>query len=52
LRNLVPQDRLRLVHASRREGEKLAAAVDEFRTQLETQMVTSKRPPAYHRRTI
>ena len=50
LRSLVPQDRLRLVHASRTEGEKLAAAVSEFRTQLETRMVASSRPPAYHRR--
>jgi len=52
LRSLVPQDRLRLVHASRTEGALLAAAVSEFRTQLETQMVASNRPPAYSRRTI
>ena len=50
LRSLVPQDRLRLVYASRTEGEQLAAAVNEFRTQLETQTGTSNRPPAYHRR--
>ncbi|MFA4970327.1 MAG: hydrogenase iron-sulfur subunit [Sulfuritalea sp.] len=51
LRSLVPQDRLRLIYASRAEGERLAAAVNEFRTQLETQTVASSRPPAYHRRT-
>jgi coenzyme F420-reducing hydrogenase delta subunit/ferredoxin len=50
LRSLVPQDRLRLVYASRSENKQLAAAVKEFRTQLETQTVTSNRPPAYHRR--
>ena len=49
LRDLVPLDRLQLVAASRREGKRLAAAVSEFRTQLETQSDTA-RPPAYSRR--
>ncbi|MCX7154998.1 MAG: hydrogenase iron-sulfur subunit [Rhodocyclales bacterium] len=52
LRNLVPQDRLRLVYASRSEGEQLAAMVKEFKTQLATRLVTSNRPPAYSRRKI
>ncbi|MDP2795768.1 MAG: hydrogenase iron-sulfur subunit [Sulfurisoma sp.] len=51
LRSLVPQDRLRLVYASRSESRQLAAAIDEFRTQLETQTAISNRPPAYSRRT-
>ena len=50
LRNLVPLDRLQLVHASRSEGRQLAAAVNEFRTRLETDMTASTRPPAYSRR--
>ena len=50
LRSLVPQDRLRLVYASRNESGKLLAAVTEFRTQLETRSLTSSRPPAYSRR--
>ena len=50
LRSLVPQDRLRVVHASRRESKQLAAAVAEFRNELETRTVTSTRPPAYSRR--
>ena len=51
LRNLVPLDRLQLVEASRSDGKQLAAAVNEFRTQLENQTVASTRPPAYSRRT-
>ena len=51
LRSLVPQERLRLVFASRTEQNQLAAAVSEFRIQLETQAVNSSRPPAYSRRT-
>jgi coenzyme F420-reducing hydrogenase delta subunit/ferredoxin len=51
LRSLVPQDRLRLVYASRTEQNRLATAVSEFRNQLETQTVNSNRPPAYTRRT-
>ena len=50
LRSLVPQDRLRMVYASRSESPALAAAVNEFRTRLETQAVSSDRPPAYSRR--
>jgi coenzyme F420-reducing hydrogenase delta subunit/ferredoxin len=52
LRSLVPMDRLQVVPASRDEGMQLAAAVQEFRTQLETRTVTSSRPPAYSRRRI
>ena len=51
LRSLVPLDRLQVVPSSRGEGMQLAAAVQEFRTQLETQTVASSRPPAYSRRT-
>jgi len=50
LRQLVPLDRLQLVHASRGDGKLLAAAVNEFRTQLETQGAQSARPPAFSRR--
>ena len=50
LRSLVPQERLRLVYASRTEQNQLAAAASEFRIQLETQAVASIRPPAYTRR--
>ncbi|MDP2824162.1 MAG: hydrogenase iron-sulfur subunit [Sulfuritalea sp.] len=50
LRSLVPQDRLRLVFASRGESRQLVAAVNEFRTRLATQTVASTRPPAYSRR--
>ena len=50
LRSLVPQDRLRLVYASSTESRQLAAAVKEFRIQLETQTVASSKPPAYSRR--
>jgi coenzyme F420-reducing hydrogenase delta subunit/ferredoxin len=52
LRTLVPEDRLRVVFASRTEGNALAVAVKEFRTQLETERVASTRPPAYSRRKI
>jgi coenzyme F420-reducing hydrogenase delta subunit/ferredoxin len=52
LRNLVPLDRLRLVHASRGDGKQLAAAVSEFRTQLEMQGAQSARPPTFSRRKI
>jgi coenzyme F420-reducing hydrogenase delta subunit/ferredoxin len=52
LRSLVPLDRLQVVPSSRGEGMQLAAAVQEFRTQLETQTVASSRPPAYSRRRI
>ncbi|MDK9702247.1 MAG: hydrogenase iron-sulfur subunit [Sulfuritalea sp.] len=52
LRSLVPMDRLHVIPASRGEGMQLAAAVQEFRTQLENQTVTSSRPPAYSRRRI
>jgi len=51
LRSLVPQDRLRLVLASRTEKKQLAAAVDEFRIELETRSAISKKPPTYTRRT-
>ncbi len=50
LRNLVPLDRLQLVHASRGDGKALAAAVSEFRTRLETAPTASIRPPAFSRR--
>jgi coenzyme F420-reducing hydrogenase delta subunit/ferredoxin len=50
LRDLVPPDRVRLVYASRGEDKRLAAAVKEFRAQLETHTIASKRPPAYTRR--
>jgi coenzyme F420-reducing hydrogenase delta subunit/quinol-cytochrome oxidoreductase complex cytochrome b subunit/Pyruvate/2-oxoacid:ferredoxin oxidoreductase delta subunit len=49
LRNLVPFDRLQLVHASRSDGKQLAAAIDEFRTRLETRK-NAPRPPAYSRK--
>ncbi|MDP2821146.1 MAG: hydrogenase iron-sulfur subunit [Sulfuritalea sp.] len=52
LRALVPLDRLQLVEASRTDGKQLAAAVNEFRTRLETQTAGSSRPPAYSRRKI
>ena len=52
LRQLVPLDRLQLVHASRGDGKLLAAAVSEFRTQLEMQGAQSARPPAFSRRKI
>ena len=51
LRGLVPQELLQVVHASRSEDKRLAAAVDEFRTRLETQALASNKPPAYSRRT-
>jgi len=50
LRSLVPQDRLRLVYASRTEHKQLAAAIAEFRTRLETDTLTSSKPRAYSRR--
>lgn len=50
LRSLVPQDRLRLVFASRTDQSRLASALNDFRTQLETRAIISDRPPAYHRR--
>jgi coenzyme F420-reducing hydrogenase delta subunit/ferredoxin len=50
LRKLVPLDRLQLVAASRGEGIQLAAAIDEFRTRLESQGETATRPPVYHRK--
>ncbi len=50
LRELVPQDRLRLVPASRSESRQLLVAVTEFRTELETRMAASRRPPTYSRR--
>jgi coenzyme F420-reducing hydrogenase delta subunit/ferredoxin len=51
LRNLVPLDRLQLIEASRSDGKRLAAAIDQFRTRLETQSNATK-PPAYSRRKI
>ena len=42
LRDLVPQDRLRVIHASRGDGRQLATAVNEFRAQLETHAIASK----------
>ncbi|MCM2290621.1 MAG: hydrogenase iron-sulfur subunit [Sulfuritalea sp.] len=50
LRQLVPLDRLRVVAASRGDGELLAAVIGEFRTRLETAATASIRPPAYSRR--
>lgn len=50
LRNLVPQDRLQIVHASRSESKQLAAAVEEFRSRFNNQTITSNRPLAYSRR--
>jgi coenzyme F420-reducing hydrogenase delta subunit/ferredoxin len=49
LRNLVPLDRLQLVPASRSDGKQLIAAIDEFRTRLETRS-NAPRPPAYSRK--
>jgi coenzyme F420-reducing hydrogenase delta subunit/ferredoxin len=51
LRNLVPQDRLQIVHVSRSESKKLAATVEEFRNRFNNQIITSNRPLAYSRRT-
>jgi coenzyme F420-reducing hydrogenase delta subunit/ferredoxin len=51
LRNLVPQDRIAVVHAARGESARLAAAVSEFRTRLEMPGAQSTRPPAFSRRT-
>jgi len=50
LRGLVPQDRLRLVHAARGEGRQLAAAVEDFRIELMTAAAISNKPAAYSRR--
>ncbi len=50
LRASVPQDRLRLIHASRTQTERLASALTEFRTQLETLTVAGRNPPAHSRR--
>jgi coenzyme F420-reducing hydrogenase delta subunit/ferredoxin len=49
LRNLVPLDRLQLVPSSRSDGKQLIAAIDEFRTRLETRS-NAPRPPAYSRK--
>ncbi len=50
LRSLVPQDRLRLVLASRGEPQRLATALSEFRAEFENRAIASTRPPAYFRR--
>jgi coenzyme F420-reducing hydrogenase delta subunit/ferredoxin len=50
LRSLVPADRLRVIFASRGESNALTAAVNEFRTRLETSAVAGSRPSAYSRR--
>jgi len=52
LRDLVPQDRLLVIAASRNDGKALAADIQDFRTRLETQLAESRRPPAYSRRKI
>ena len=52
LRSLVPEDRLRVIFASRTERQQLVTAVKEFRFQLETEQEASNRPPAYSRRKI
>lgn len=51
LRSLVPQDRLRLVFASRGESDTVATAVGEFRKHIKDRAVAGSRPPAYSRRT-
>jgi coenzyme F420-reducing hydrogenase delta subunit/ferredoxin len=50
LRQLVPLERIEVVPVARGEGRKLAAAVAEFRTRLESQGEVANRPPAYTRR--
>ena len=50
LRQLVPLERIEVVPVARSEGRKLAAAVAEFRTRLESQGEVANRPPAYTRR--
>lgn len=52
LRSLVPQDRLQVIPASRNDAGALAAAIQDFRNRLETQLAESRRPPAYSRRKI
>ena len=52
LRDSVPRERIRVVHAARREEPALAAAVSEFRKQLQATPAGSGRPAAYTRRKV
>ncbi len=51
LRSKVPLARLQLVSASRNDGKVLAAALQEFRTRIETQAISDDPLPPYFRRT-
>ncbi len=50
LRKTVPTSRLQLTTASAHDGDKLAAALAEFRNRLESQPVSHDRPQPYQRR--
>ena len=51
LRSKVPLARLHLVSASRNDGKVLAAALQEFRTRIETQAISDDPLSPYFRRT-
>ena len=50
LRAIVPLNRVEVIPAAHGEGEKLAAAVNAFRTRLEAETQSSTRLPAFSRR--